>query len=189
MKKILVIIDMQNDFIDGPLGTAEAQAIVPNVIEKIKSADEETLILFTKDAHDENYFETQEGKNLPVKHCIKNSGGWCINKEIRSEWLTKLGTVSVTFLKNNTFEKGTFGSVDLCNFISVLISDYREDIEEIELIGVCTDICVISNALILKAYVPEVKISVDATCCAGVTPERHRIALEAMKACQINVKE
>lgn len=196
MKKILVIIDMQNDFIDGPLGTPEARAIVPSVVDKIKTEDTDTLILFTKDTHHADYLNTQEGKNLPIKHCIINSGGWCINKNIRSEWFNKSERREICYddeTMNNTIIKDTFGSEKLCQIIRWVDSfaefDDKVNIKEIELVGVCTDICVISNAMILKSYFPEIQISVDAKCCAGVTPERNRIALEAMKACQINVKE
>lgn len=188
-RKMLVIVDMQNDFIDGPLGTPEAQAIVPNVVEKIKDTDENTVVIFTKDTHFKDYLETQEGKNLPVSHCIYEPGepndGWCINKDIRSAWLGKENILIIDHEKygtapNNTILKHSFGSIDLAKFI-----DYAD---EIELVGVCTDICVVSNALLLKAFNPEVKISVDAKCCAGTTPENHEAALKTMEMCQIEIK-
>lgn len=173
MKKILVVVDMQKDFVDGALGTKEAAAIVDNVAGKINSHN--GLIFATYDTHFENYAETSEGKNLPVPHCIKGSDGWKLDSRVEAA------------LKNKEFtavEKITFGSVDLPNEIKKACGD--EDFE-IELVGLCTDICVISNALILKANFPEAAISVDAGCCAGVTPETHNAALTAMKCCQINI--
>lgn len=172
MRKILVVVDMQNDFIDGSLGTAEAVAIVPNVIEKIRGYDDKDIFA-TRDTHSPEYMTTQEGKNLPVEHCIRGTGGWEIEGRIAE------------LLKNaSIIDKPTFGSTDLANTLKE-ISD-KEAIE-IELIGLCTDICVVSNALLLKAYMPEVKISVDASCCAGVTPQKHLAALETMRSCQIQI--
>lgn len=169
MKKVLIVIDMQNDFIDGSLGTKEAVAIVPHVIEKIKSYAPEDVFA-TQDTHPQNYLETQEGRNLPVEHCIKGTPGWDIQKDI-----------AALIPEDHVFLKPTFGSVDLAKAMTKLEPD------EIELVGLCTDICVISNALMLKAYMPEVPISVDASCCAGVTPEKHDAALETMRSCQIRV--
>lgn len=167
MKKLLVLIDFQNDFIDGSLGTKEAQAIVPRVIEKLVSyAESERLA--TQDTHFEDYLTTQEGQNLPVIHCQKGTQGWEIRKEAQ-----------VGFQR--VFEKNIFGSVELAEYIR------NENVEQVELIGICTDICVVSNALLIKSFAPEVKITVDASCCAGVTLESHRAALETMKSCQINV--
>ena len=192
VKKVLVVIDMQNDFIDGALGTPEAQSIVPNVVKKIKDADEDTLILFTKDTHDEDYLNTQEGRKLPVEHCISGTDGWCIKKAVRSEWLGKEDTLIIEnhpmVDENNTIGKITFGSLWLARIIADIfrVTDNGEELE-IELVGLCTDICVISNAMILKATFPEAKISVDASCCAGVTPESHENALKAMEMCQIEV--
>ena len=167
--KVLCVIDMQNDFIDGDLGTKEAEAIVENVKAKIelyrKNGD---TVIFTRDTHSEDYMNTQEGKNLPVPHCIKGSKGWEISE--------KLDTAS-----DKIIDKPTFGSFELAEYISTLA-----DVEEIELIGLCTDICVISNAMILKARFTETSIKVDSSCCAGVTPESHTNALGAMKMCQIN---
>ena len=173
MKKLLIVVDMQTDFVTGALGTKEAQAIVPVVAEKIKKAKEEgTDVIFTLDTHEENYLDTQEGKQLPVPHCIKNTEGWMLIPELRP---LAGGCMSV--------EKPTFGSTRLAHIVG------RAGYDEIELIGLCTDICVISNAMILKASVPETPISVDASCCAGVTPESHANALAAMKMCQITITE
>ena len=170
MQKILVVVDMQNDFIDGALGTAEAVAIVPKVAEKIKNFD--GTVLYTRDTHEENYMETQEGKNLPVPHCIRGTEGW----QIRTE-LQQAGAEVV--------DKPTFGSRALAE--KLVEMNREEAIESITLIGLCTDICVISNAFVIKAFLPETPIIVDAACCAGVTPKSHERALEAMKVCQIAV--
>ena len=172
MQKILVVVDMQNDFIDGALGTSEAQAIVPLVKEKIEKFDGK--VIFTRDTHFDNYMQTQEGKNLPVPHCIKDTEGW----EIRGE-LEALRT-------RPAIDKPTFGSVALGELLAE--ENREEPIESITFVGLCTDICVISNAMIAKAFLPEVSLIVDAACCAGVTPESHRNALEAMKACQIAIE-
>ena len=172
MRKILVVVDMQNDFIDAALGTPEAVAIVDAVKEKIASYPVEGVIA-TMDTHGENYMESQEGQNLPVMHCIKGTDGWKIRPDI-SELLDGA----------KIYEKPTFGSTALAADLKALSE--TEDIE-LELIGLCTDICVVSNALLLKANMPEVKISVDAACCAGVTPQKHLAALETMRSCQINV--
>ena len=171
MKKILIVVDMQNDFIDGALGTKEAVAIVPKVEEKIRNFDGE--VFFTRDTHETYYLETQEGKNLPVKHCIRDTEGWQIRKELDA------------LRKTEPIDKETFGSTDLAADLLALHED--EEIGSITLVGLCTDICVISNALLLKATLPEVPIYVDAACCAGVTPESHENALKAMEACQIKV--
>ena len=166
MKEVLLIIDMQNDFIDGSLGTKEAQAIVPKVTELAKKSEN---IIFTQDTHAKNYLETQEGKNLPIEHCIMNSHGWEICDALKS-FITD----------HNVFTKPTFG----CTRLIHAISDY----DTIVLVGLCTDICVISNALLIKDYYPEKKIIVDSSCCAGVTPESHKNALNAMKSCQIEIR-
>lgn len=173
MKKILVVVDMQNDFVDGALGSAEAVAIVDNVVEKINS--HKGLIFVTYDTHFDNYLDTSEGKKLPVKHCIKGTIGWELNPKVSSA-LNKKEYTKV--------EKLTFGSVDLPCLVKEAVSE--EDFE-IELVGLCTDICVVSNALILKANYPETTIKVDASCCAGVTPLSHEATLLTMKACQIDV--
>ena len=171
MKQILIIVDMQNDFIDGALGTKEAVAIVPKVEDKIRNFDGE--VFFTRDTHETWYLETQEGKNLPVPHCIRGTEGWQIRKELDA------------LRKTEPIDKETFGSTDLAADLLALHED--EEIGSITLVGLCTDICVISNALLLKATRPEVPIYVDAACCAGVTPESHENALKAMETCQIKV--
>ena len=183
--KALIIVDMQNDFIDGALGTPEAQAIVSNVVNKMKKhKNTDTIILFTKDTHKENYLDTPEGKKLPIPHCIEGTPGWSIIKPIASEFKTDgYMTYSSSTVINGRVLKPTFGSYDL---LKILDSDEIE-FDEIELCGVCTDICVISNALGIKAVLPETPICVDASCCAGVTQESHKNALEAMKMCQIKV--
>ena len=169
---ILVVVDMQNDFIDGALGTPEAVAIVPKVMVKMMNFD--GLVLATRDTHGENYLERQEGKKLPVVHCIKGTHGWEIKDEIQQ------------LLISQPIDKPTFGSEALGKVLKDLNNDV-EPIDSITLVGLCTDICVISNAMLLKAFLPEVPIMVDASCCAGVTPESHERALEAMKACQIEI--
>ena len=171
MKKLLIVIDMQNDFIDGSLGTPEAEAIVDAVKDKIRSYPAGDIFA-TMDTHESDYLSTQEGRNLPVEHCIQGTEGWRIRPGI-AELLTEAVI----------FEKPTFGSVRMAEAVKAI-----EDLEEIELIGLCTDICVVSNALLLKATLPEVKICVDSRCCAGVTPEKHLAALETMRSCQIEVK-
>ena len=170
--KTLIVVDMQNDFIDGPLGTPEARAIVPNVKKKIEEYMERgDTIVFTRDTHRDNYLETNEGKHLPVKHCIWGTHGWEITDELAS---------SVIYVAN----KRAFGLHEWYEYARLF---NFEDSESIELVGLCTDICVISNAMILKTTFPEIPIVVDASCCAGVTPESHRNALEAMKMCQIEI--
>ena len=172
MKKLLIVVDMQNDFIDGSLGTKEAQAIVPKVIDKIKNWEGEIIV--TQDTHYDNYLETREGKYLPVKHCIKGTIGHKVNEDIFD-----------ALLKHNRnfayLNKITFGSTALPEIIK------GQNFKHIELIGLCTDICVVSNAMLLKAHYPEINIAVDASCCAGVTPEKHQAALEVMRSCQIEV--
>ena len=172
MRKILIVIDMQNDFIDGALGTGEAVSIVEAVKEKIRSYPSGD-VMATMDTHGENYLKTQEGRMLPVVHCIRGTEGW----KIRADVAALLGDARV-------FKKPSFGSMRLAEVLKKLS---REEEIELELIGLCTDICVVSNALLLKAAMPEVRISVDASCCAGVTPEKHRAALETMRSCQICV--
>lgn len=174
MEKILIIVDMQKDFIDGTLGTKEAQKIVPAVKEKIENFDGE--IIFTLDTHTEEYMDTQEGRNLPVPHCIKGTPGHEITEALQPYTKKALAI----------FEKGTFGSRKLASFLKEFHKE--KEIESIELIGLCTDICVVSNALLIKAFLPEVPIIVDSSCCAGVTPEKHESALETMRSCQIEVK-
>ena len=166
--KLLIVVDMQNDFIDGALGTNEALAIVPYVRSLVEGFDGE--VLFTRDTHFENYAKTQEGKNLPVPHCIKGTHGWQIREELDA------------LRKTEPIDKLTFGSSELVK----IIGKY-ENIESITFAGLCTDICVISNALLTKALYPETPISVDARDCAGVSPTTHKNALEAMKMCQIEI--
>ena len=174
MKKVLAVIDMQNDFIDGALGTKEAQQIVGNVLSKIKSYQGETIFA-TRDTHGENYLETSEGRHLPVPHCIKGSKGWEIREEI-ARALEEAGA--------EVIDKPTFGSETLAERLYELS---KEEELEIELAGLCTDICVVSNALLLKAKLPEAVIRIDASCCAGVTPESHKAALLTMKMCQVEI--
>ncbi len=173
--KYLIVVDMQKDFITGSLGTEEAKAVLPGVVEKVRNYDGK--VIFTKDTHTSDYLNTQEGKNLPVMHCIMGEDGWYLDE--------KLGEI-VDESDYRVYNKPTFGSVELASDLKA--ENEREAIEEIELCGLCTDICVISNALLLKAFMPETLISVDASCCAGVTPESHRNALSAMKMCQIAIK-
>lgn len=171
MQDILIVVDMQNDFIDGALGTAEAVAIVLAVKEKIEKFSGK--VIFTRDTHYENYLQTQEGKNLPVEHCIKGTHGWAIRAELDA------------LRKTEAVDKITFGSSDLPGILKA--ENEKEPIRSITLIGLCTDICVISNAMVIKAFLPEIKVAVDAACCAGVTPESHKTALSAMKMCQIEI--
>lgn len=173
MKNILVVVDMQKDFVDGALGTPEAVRIVPAVVEKIRSFD--GPIFATFDTHFENYMETAEGRKLPVPHCIKGTPGWQLDKAVGTA-LEETGFTPV--------EKRTFGSVELPAMIQEAAGG---EPFSLELIGLCTDICVVSNALILKAYFPEAEITVDAACCAGVTPATHDAALATMNCCQIHV--
>lgn len=172
MQNILIVVDMQKDFIDGALGTAEAVAIVPGVEKKIQEFG--GTIIFTRDTHEENYLETQEGKNLPVPHCIHGTDGWEIDATLQK------------YVIGKCIDKPTFGSMELGAYLKKL--NDTEPIETITLIGLCTDICVISNAMIVKATLPEVKVIVDSACCAGVTPQSHNNALEAMKMCQIVIE-
>ena len=167
--KILVVVDMQKDFIDGALGTAEAVAIVPYVKQVIETFDGK--VLFTRDTHFEDYMQTQEGKNLPVMHCVKDTPGWEIHPELEA------------LRKTAAIDKLTFGSSELPKILA-----QEENIESITFLGLCTDICVISNVMITKAFFPEVPVIVDAKGCAGVTPESHKNALAAMKMCQVVVK-
>jgi nicotinamidase-related amidase len=174
--KILVVIDMQNDFLEGTLRNEEGIKIIPNVINKIKEyKNNNDLVIATRDTHDISYLQTEEGKNLPVIHCVKKSLGWEINKNVQDA----LGDVLV-------FDKPTFGSLELASWLKSNYENIQDDLE-IELVGVCTDICVVSNAILIKAHLPEAKIICDASCCAGVTIESHKAALSTMKSCQIKV--
>ncbi len=171
MRRFLIVVDMQNDFIDGALGTPEAVSIVDKVKRKIESFDGE--VIFTRDTHFDNYMDTSEGKRLPVMHCIKGTHGWEIRAELDA------------LRRTEAIDKITFGSSTLFEMLED--ENTRDKIDEITLIGLCTDICVISNAIGIKAFLPEVKIIVDSACCAGVTPQSHQNALEAMKMCQIEI--
>lgn len=169
MKRLLIVVDMQKDFIDGSLGTMEAVSIVPNVkrkIEEYQAAGDE--VIFTLDTHRENYLDSQEGKKLPVVHCVKETAGWELDDSLKD-------------IQGKRFEKSTFGSVSLGEYVK------EKEYKSIELVGLCTDICVISNALLVKAFLPETPVLVDSSCCAGVTVKSHENALEAMKMCQIQV--
>ena len=174
-KTILIAVDLQKDFIDGALGTREAEAIIPAAAERIREYREAGADIFaTLDTHGEDYMETQEGKRLPVPHCIKGTDGWQLNPVIREA----LGDCTLV-------EKPTFGSVRLPELVRERI--VGADRVTIELLGLCTDICVVSNALLLKAAFPEATVQVSAACCAGVTPEKHKAALETMASCQIDI--
>ncbi len=172
MQDILIVVDMQNDFINGPLGSAEAASIVPKVAKKIEEF--KGGVMFTRDTHHKNYLETQEGKNLPVVHCIEGTEGWKLHPQI--EKLRKCEPVN----------KNIFGSIELGEILRSL--DQKNKIRKIVLIGVCTDICVISNAMIIKSFLPETEVSVDASCCAGSSRENHLTALQAMEVCQIKIE-
>ncbi|MCM1043039.1 MAG: cysteine hydrolase [Corallococcus sp.] len=169
MKSLLVIVDMQNDFIDGSLKNAEARAIVGNVVKKVKDAVSKGVeTVFTRDTHFDGYLSTQEGKNLPVTHCVKDTFGWQIADELKTYAQT-------------IFDKNTFGSVALAQYVKC--GNYGK----VELVGVCTDICVVSNALLIKSFCPEVSVVVDSSCCAGSSISKHVAALETMRSCQIQV--
>ncbi len=171
MSKLLVVVDMQTDFVDGSLGTAEARTIVPEVVRKIEEETAAgTTVVFTRDTHETNYLETQEGRKLPVVHCIKDTEGWNLIPQLRPLAEGRM-----------IINKNTFGSTMLAHYVG------KNKFDEVELIGLCTDICVISNAMIIKASSPEAVIRVCASCCAGVTPESHLNALESMKMCQIEI--
>ena len=175
-RRYLIVVDMQKDFIDGSLGTEEAQGIVEKVKEKILSYPKDRVYA-TLDTHGEDYLSTQEGKRLPVPHCIKGTEGWGLHPMLKD-----------LILPDHFFEKGSFGSLRLAESMRELFRQ-QDNIEgaSIELVGLCTDICVVSNALLLKAFLPEIPISVDSSCCAGVTKEKHLAALETLRSCQIEV--
>lgn len=172
MRDILIVVDMQKDFIDGSLGTKEAEAIVDRVVEEIGKHEAENIIA-TRDTHPENYLETQEGRKLPVVHCVKDTPGWEINQK-----------VAEALRGAQIIDKPTFGSRKLAEELSAIAE--KEEIR-VTLIGLCTDICVVSNALLIKAFLPEIPVRVVAACCAGVTPASHEAALTTMKMCQIEV--
>ena len=173
MKTFLIVVDMQTDCVDGALGTAEAVAILPRVAEKIRTFDGDIFV--TYDTHFENYMDTAEGRQLPVPHCMRGTAGWELHPAVAAALEGRAYT---------PVEKVTFGSVDLPYLIRKAAGD---EPFSIELIGLCTDICVVSNALLLKANFPEMDIAVDATCCAGVTPATHQAALDTMRCCQIRI--
>jgi len=171
MKKCLIVVDMQNDFITGTLGSAQARKIVSSVRAKIETYKKERYpVLFTRDTHHGNYLNTQEGRRLPVVHCVDGTEGHAITSELEPSGC-------------DIFDKTTFGSLALAEHLA----ETAGDADEIELCGLCSDICVVSNALILKARLPETTVTVDSRCCAGVTEESHRAALLTMKMCQVNV--
>lgn len=178
---VLIVVDMQNDFVSGALGTAEAGPIVPEVVRRVADAvDRQEMIFFTRDTHGPDYLQTQEGRRLPVPHCIRGTQGW--------ELISQLSAYAAG---RPLVDKPTFGSADLARMLRAQDQSLRAlggRVEKITLIGLCTDICVISNALLLKAFLPEAEITVDAACCAGVTPESHQTALAAMETCQITVE-
>ncbi len=173
--KLLVVVDMQIDFISGSLGSCDALKVVPNIAKLIREFD--GIIAVTYDTHGEDYLSTQEGQILPVRHCIENSAGWQLHPEVAQALAECASKVAYTI------KKPAFGSLELANQIAVL--GKKHTIDEIVIAGLCTDICVISNALLIKAAVPEVKITVDASCCAGTSPENHNNALKAMHMCHI----
>lgn len=176
MNKLLLVIDMQNDFISGSLGTKEACDIVPNVVKKIDSYQKNNLpVYFTLDNHDCNYLETLEGQNLPIIHCVYGTEGYQLCDEIAK--------IITSFDTSKVYNKHTFGSVTL----SRMLEEYAQTLSEIEIVGVATNICVISNALLLAAHLPKTQITIDASCCAGTTPEMHLMALNVMKSCQMAV--
>lgn len=181
--KVLVVVDMQNDFINGALGTPEAQAIVPNVKKKIDEAIKNNdYIIYTRDTHFENYLDTREGKKLPVEHCLQGTKGWQIPDELLPP---------EDYCRYFMVDKYTFGYHDIGTLVASAVRSFGDSFvcDEIELVGLCTDICVVSNALLLKSHFYETfDVSVDANCCAGVTPETHEAALKTMEMCQINVK-
>ncbi|MDP3448929.1 MAG: isochorismatase family cysteine hydrolase [Eubacteriales bacterium] len=178
VKKVLVVVDMQNDFVSGALGSAEAQAIVEPVVKRILDFD--GLILYTLDTHTQDYLNTKEGQKLPVEHCIAGTEGWAPNPAV---WMALMHKNVAD--EQHMIAKDTFGGVSLPMRIHEMLAGIEP--EEIELVGLCTDICVISNALLLKAFYPESTITVDAAACAGATPEGHKTALAAMKACHIDI--
>ena len=191
MKKALVIIDMQNDFIDCALGTPEAQTIVPKVANYIRqNADKDTVLVFTKDTHEVNYMDTQEGKHLPVAHCIKNTHGWELAPAIQEALYDVRGKYDscdtyFPYMTDHVITKPSFGSLDFVNLLYALNDDYG--IDEVTLMGLCTGICVLSNAMLAKATLPEAPIRVVEECCACVTPDSHKTAIDAMRLCQIEI--
>lgn len=176
--KCVIVVDMQNDFITGPLGTPEAIVAKDNIEKYLKTLTRNDFVIFTRDTHFDDYLERREGRKLPVPHCIENTNGWQIDTELEKVALDMA-------LRGRIIDKTTFGSID--NLIHAIDPRFHESFDEIIICGVCTDICVVSNALILKAAFPEAEISVLANCCAGITPEKHEAALSVMESCQINI--
>lgn len=184
--RVLVVVDVQKDFVDGALGSIAAQSIIPHMRERIKEyADGETLILFTKDTHEENYLETFEGVRLPVEHCVRGTPGWSLVKDISTlaDGYSNFLIFSNEEVVRSRILKETFGSIKLCE----ILKQYESEITDITFMGFCTDICVVSNVLMARAYLPNTRIIVDASCCAGTTLDKHLAALEVMKSCQIDV--
>ena len=184
--RVLVVVDVQKDFVDGALGSIAAQSIIPHMRERIKEyADGETLILFTKDTHEENYLETFEGTRLPVEHCVRGTPGWSLVKDISTlaDGYSNFLIFSNEEIIRSRILKNTFGSIKLCE----ILKQYENEITDVTFMGFCTDICVVSNVLMARAYLPNTRIIVDASCCAGTTLEKHLAALEVMKSCQIDV--
>lgn len=184
VKKITVVVDMQNDFLTGALANSDAVSIIPSVIEEIKKAD---FVIYTRDTHCSDYMETQEGRNLPVPHCIKDTWGWQIVDELTPKTLTSNGVIGKTWY---TFNKPTFGCVDIWrnDIFSKFVKNLGEGENlEVTFCGTCTDICVVSNAMIVKSLYPEIIVNVKADACAGLTPDKHKAALNVMDSCQINV--
>ena len=176
--KILLVIDMQKDFVDGALGTAEAVAIVPAVVEKIRQYRAAgDVVIATRDTHTKDYLSTQEGKNLPVVHCVRGTPGWQLDAAVAEA----LGDDAVIV------DKPTFGSTELADIVGRYAAEYGEENVRVELIGLCTDICVVSNALLLKAHYHEMPLALDPNCCAGVTPQKHAAAIETMRSCQLEI--
>lgn len=175
MARILVIVDMQNDFVYGPLGTPEAQRIVSRIVEKLNN-NVYDIIIWTKDCHHSDYLNTQEGRCLPVEHCMHRTTG--------QEVISDLAMAKQHSMYNEIFEKDTYGSIELADY---LYENFDQQNDTVEFIGVCTDICVISNVLLVRARTPEIKVIVDSSCCAGTTPMNHVAALEVMKSCNVEV--
>jgi nicotinamidase-related amidase len=184
--RVLVVVDVQKDFVDGALGSMAAQSVIPHMRKRIKEyADGETLILFTKDTHEENYLETFEGVRLPVEHCVRGTPGWSLVKDISTlaDGYSNFLIFSNEEVIRSRILKNTFGSIKLCE----ILKQYENEITDVTFMGFCTDICVVSNVLMARAYLPNTRIIVDASCCAGTTLEKHLAALEVMKSCQIDV--
>ena len=181
MKKITIVIDMQNDFLTGSLANSAAVSIVPSILDEIKKSN---FVVYTRDTHESNYLETQEGRNLPIEHCIKGTWGWNVVDELNPFLIPELNNSDNWYIIN----KPTFGCVHIWNNqnFSQLVNENGKDVE-VTFCGTCTDICVISNAMIVKSLYPEMIVNVKADACAGLTPEKHKAALDVMSSCQINI--